>query len=333
MTIDISPARLQFQAPFTPIAWTPGGTAIYPAQGGRGGGGITFAVGDDNGSDPEFDDEQDDEQDDEDDEQDDDDDEPAAHQRTSRRGQQADDEGDDDWQPPTREAWERVTGSLKRANSEAGTRRRVGKLMDKLGIDDLSTWLTARGIDPETGAPFGNDVVDPDDGDGLDDGDEFGYEQEGTTRRRADDDRARDRQTARQLLTAEQRGRAAARDEMMPILGEYAARSALRDAGFIGNPRQLERALRSIDPGSLELDLTDDGFELVGIDEAIAELQDDFPDLFEKSRQQTRRTATKATSRTRGGAREVDGGERGRQPAKPRSWKEQIAEQMAKGRR
>lgn len=355
MTIDTLPARLQFEAsphnlrsPFTPIGYTPGGTAIYPAQGGRGGGGISFAVGDDEGDDPEFDDEQDNEQDEDDDEQDD---EPAARKRTARRNQRADesgenDEGDDDWQPPTREAWERVTGSLKRANSEAGKRRRVGKMMDKLGIDDLSTWLTARGIDPETGAPFGNDVVDPaDDGDGTDPADEYGYEREDTPpRRRADDDRdarTRDRQIARQLLTAEQRGRAAARDEMMPILAEYAARTALRDAGFIGTPRQLERALRSIDPGSLDLSLTDDGFELVGIEDEIAALQDDFPDYFKDatSAGSTRRSATsrtadrRATSRTRGGAREVDGGERGRQPAKPRGWKEQIAEQMARSRR
>jgi hypothetical protein len=315
-------------SPFTPLAWTAGGQPIYPAQGGRGGGGIDFAVGDDDGEDPEFDDERDGDEDDEDD-----DDEPAARRgRRSLDDDSDDGEDDPDWEPPTRESWERVQSALKRANSEAGKRRRVGKTMEKLGIDDLGTWLTSRGIDPETGEPFGGDVVGSDDAEEYDDFEEP---------RRRDDDRdarQRDRQTARQILAAEQRGRAAARDEVMPILAEYAARTALRDAGFVGTSKQLERALRSIDPSTLDLEMDGESFELLGIEEAIAELQDDLPDLFTapaSTRRSTSRTGTSraATSRTRGGAREVDGGERGRQPKQPLSWKEKMVAQMDRNTR
>lgn len=315
-------------SPFTPLGWTTGGTPVYPAQGGRGnGGGIDFIVGDDDGPDPEFDDDRD-EDDDEDDEQDDD---PRARRRPARR----DDGEGDEWTPPDRDSYERLTTALKRANSEAGRRRRVGKEMERLGITDLSTWLTERGIDPATGHPFGNDVVSPGDGD-LDeqpDGrrrrtDEYGYEREPEPR---DDDRTarqRDREVARQVLTAEQRGRAAARDELMPVLAEYAARTALRDAGFTGTKAQLERALRSIDPGTLDLDLDGDSFELVGIDEAIEELRNDLPGFFEDRGEHR---TTRPGGRTSRGARDVDGGDRGRQRAKPQqTWAEKMAEQMAR---
>lgn len=324
----------EFTSPYTPITWTVGGQPIYPAQGGRGGGGIQFAVGDDSGADPEFDDEQDDEHDEDDDEQDDDE-RSAGRQRTRRQATDEDgDEDDPDWQPPTREAWERVQGALKRANGEAGKRRRMGKAMEKLGIDDLGTWLTGRGIDPETGEPFGTDVVGT--GDEQDEPDD-GYEREPAPRETERDARQRDRQTARQILAAEQRGRATARDEVMPILAEYAARTALRDAGFVGTPKQLERALRSIDPATLDLEMDGDSFELIGIDEAIDELRDDLPEYFEQPAARRRtatgattaRAARTATTRTRGGARDVDGGERGRQPKAARSWQDKVAEQMA----
>jgi hypothetical protein len=332
MTITaVKPGLRAVHSPYTPISYTVLGVPVYSAQGGRSGGGIQFIVGDDEGADPDFDDERDDDDDDDDDDAGQDD-EPAARRTTRRRGQREDDEadgdddGDTDWTPPTREAWERVNGALKRANGEAGKRRRIGKVADKLGIDDFATWLTERGIDPDTGRPYGNDVVDPDDS--ADQGDE-------PDERTRDDERARrqrDKEHARALLTAEKRGEQKAREQLMPVLAEHAARLALRDAGFSGDDRQLRRIMRTIDPDELDLDLDGDSFELVGIEEAVIQLQEDFPELFEERKPARRRSAaaatTRGTARATRGARDVDGGGRGRQQSAPKTWQDKILAQM-----
>ena len=325
-TTAVRPGLLAALSPFTPVGWTSGGTPVYAAQGGRGGGGIQFAVGDDDGADPEFDDEHDDAEDD-------DEDEPAARGRQRRTTQGDGDDGDEDWTPPDRNSYERLTSALKRANSEAGKRRRVGKVMDRLGISDLDTWLTERGIDPTTGQPYGSDVVDPGDADDEPAGRRADdYEREEDVRPRRDDDertaRQRDRQTARQILTAEQRGRAAARDELMPAMAELAARTAMRDAGFTGTPQQLEKMLRTIDPDTIEFDFDGGSFELVGIEEAIEELRTDFPERFEARTNGRAARRTTANGRATRGAREVDGGDRGRQPRKALGWAEQMVAQM-----
>lgn len=336
-----TPFPLGLHSPFTPVGYTPGGTPVYPAQGGRSGGGVEFSVRDDDGS-PDFDDDDDDEDGrDEDDDEDEQDDEPPR--KRTRRGQQpADGDGDTDWTPPDREAWERVQDALRRANGEAGRRRRVGKVMSRLGIEDLERWMTERGIDPETGIPYGSDVVDPDDeGDGYGPDGDFEREDDSRQRRREEshDTRRSDRDLVRQIRTAEQRGRDREREVLMPALAEVTARLALRDAGFTGNAKQLDRMLRSIDPADLDLDSDGDGFELVGMDEAIAQLRDDFPQFFgDEEEERPRRRAARSSggtgtgTRSRG-ARDVDGGNRGRQPAAPKGWKEIIAQQMIDGRR
>jgi hypothetical protein len=320
-----------------PIGWTTSGQPVWALRGAA----IEFAVGDDEGDDPEFDDEQDEDDDEQDDEQDDDED--TRKRQTSpraRRSRTGGNDGDDDgdFVPPTREAWERVQSALKRANGEAGKRRRVGKVMDRLGIDDLETWMTQRGLDPESGEPFGSDVVSPDD-----EADDDGYQERERERDDRRDSRSRDRETARQIRTAEQRGRAAERDRLIPALMEQSARLALRDAGFSGTKQQLDRMLRSIDPRDLDFDDDEGSFELLGMDEEIERLQDDFPDYFGGGRdedERPRRRGTKsATSRTATtsrarGARDVDGGSnRGRQPSAPRGWAEQAVEQMMNNRR
>jgi hypothetical protein len=307
-----------------PIGLTAAGEPVWALRGA----GIEFAVGDDDGEDPSFGDEPDDG--DEDDEPDDDEG-PAAKRRTasrSTRGRQ-DDDGETDWTPPDREAWERVTGALKKANSEASKRRRVGKTLERLGIDDLETWLMDRGLDPETGMPYGDDVVDPDDG-SFDEPDPELQDD----RRASRSSRERDREIARKVRGAEQRGRTAERDRLMAPLMETTARLALREAGFSGTKTQLDRMLRTIDPRDLELDADDDGYELLGMDEAVEQLREDFPQFFggdegdEDAKPRRRRTSsTTPTTRTRG-AREVDGGNRGRQPAKPMRWEQQMVDRM-----
>jgi len=321
-----------------PFALTTGGQPVWHARGAAPGSGIQFAVGDDDGTpdDDLFDDDRDD--DEGDDDEDEEDEKPAARKRTTRRGgQQQDDaaDGETDWTPPTREAFDRVQEALKKANREAARGRRANKVMNSLGIDDLSSWLADRGIDPETGLPYGTDVVDPRDEEGDGRGDDGDYEREDDARRRRDEDR----QTVRKIRAAEERGRTAVREELTPLIMEIAARSELREAGFTGTKAQMERMLRTLDVRTLDLDYDSEGFEVVGMDEEIERLKEDFPQFFaedEEPAPRRRRSAAAperaATGRARG-AREVDGGNRGRQPAKAKGWREQLADQMMNGRR
>lgn len=300
-------AALVPASPYTPIAVI-NGTPVYPMRGGRSGGGIQIAVGDADGDD-------DDEllgDTDEDDDEDEDDD--------------AEDEPDEDEEPPARRrkdagdgAMARMEAALKKANGEAAKHRRAGKALARLGIDDLGAWLTERGIDPETGVPFGDDVVDPHEAD-----DELFDDRSERSTRRAD------RETARQIRAAEKRAESRAMEKLIPILAQAAATNALREAGFKGTPAKMDRLLRMIDPNELDVVLDEDEFEIDGLEEAVANLRDDFPELFEDPDERPRRrAATKSTpARRASGARDVDGGERGRPAKKTGGWAEQIAARM-----
>lgn len=352
-------------SPYTPIGYV-NGTPVYALAGARSGGGISFQVGDD--------------EDNADADTDDDDDLPASMRgrpgrergrRPARRGTQPDDDDDDagdtdaddddddaedadtdadGWQPPTREAVERMEAALRKANREAAKRRTLGKTMQKLGIDDLEAWLAQRGIDPTSGRPYGNDVVDPDD---LDPGDDTGQDDPVDDSRPTDrtDDRtdrrdrrrpANDREIARSVLAAERRAEQRALDKFVPILAQTQATNALREAGFHGTKEQLELALRMIDPRAIDVLVEDDEFEVDGLDEQVEEIKERFPSLFKDPDEPvTRRNraprdddggGTRRPAR-RTGARDVDGGDRGRQ-TRTLGWKEQVAEQMKqRGRR
>jgi hypothetical protein len=332
LDVTSRPRRAQQEVEMTieqqhlPIGWTTSGEPVWAARGAAGG--IQIAVGDDDGT-PDDDLFDDDEDGDEPDEDDDEDEAPAARKRRRQRDDE-DDDGDTDWTPPTREAFRRMEEALKKANGEAGKRRRFGKLMDRLGIDDPEAWLTQRGINPEDGLPYGDDVVDP-----RDDVDEDFQEDD---RRR---DRNRDREIARAVRTAEQRGRNTTRDELMPVIMELTARDQLREAGFSGTKAQMARMLRSIDPNDLDVEVDSDGFELVGMDDEIERLREEFPQLFGDAEEEPRRRRTgraapggnrTTATRTRG-ARDVDGGNRGRQPAAPRGWAAQAVDQLMNGQR
>lgn len=324
MTIStIQPGmRAALASPFTPIAVI-NGTPVYPLQGGRSGGGIQIVAGDADGDD-------DDELLDGDEDDEDDDDEPED---------EPDDDGDEEDDPRARrrkgadgDAMARMEAALKKANNEAARNRRAGKAMQRLGIEDLATWLTERGIDPQTGFPYGDDVVDPDD-DGTD-GDLL-YEPD--TRK---DSKKSDRETVRAIRTAVAQAEARARETYVPILAQQAATLALREAGFKGTPAKMNKILRLIDPDDLEVDLTDGEFEIVGIDEAVAQIQDDFPELFRGSDEDDERPRRRAATRTTGtgrtparrasGARDVDGGGRGKPAARKGGWLDQIVVQMDK---
>lgn len=322
-------------SPFTPLAVI-NGTPIYPLSGGRSGGGVHIAVGDADGTDD------DDLLDEEDDDEPDEDEELPASMRgkakpkvkATRRAAEAEDddeEDDDDEDDGTPGAIRRMEEALAKANKTAMRHRRAGKAMERLGIDDLATWLTERGIDPENGRPFGSDIVDPDDegGDLFDDVEPV----EKPTRR----DAARnDRETIRTIRAAEKRAEAKVRAELVPILAQVSATSALREAGFKGDQKKMDKILRLIDPDDLDVVVEDGEFEIDGLDEAIAGIRDDFPELFRGDDEPAprRRAAKAAPSRRATSARDVDGGDRGRTPRKATGgWMDQIVARMdAQGR-
>lgn len=304
-------------SPYTPIGYV-NGTPIYPLAGGRGRGDISFAVGPDD-RDPEFSTADDDDDIDEDDDEPDDEPDPRG---TARRGQPQDPNAAD-WTPPTREAFERMETALKRANGTAAKHRRAGKTMDKLGIDDLPSWLAERGIDPDTGQTIGSDVVDPD---ALDDesGDDRPDPQDQRSNRRSD------QELVRQTLAARKRAETAAQERYMPLLAQQSAENALLRAGFRGDTDEMNLILRLVDPAQVDVILDDDGFDITGIDEQVEVISAKFPQLFKQapSRDDDERPNARRTPVRRRGASAVDGGNGGRQPAKQQGWAERALSQM-----
>jgi hypothetical protein len=273
--------------PFAPLGFTSYGP-IMPVAGGRGSG-IEFVVGDDDGADPDFDD---------DDEDEDEDDEPRSRRRDRDDDdddrQRDDTDQDGDWTPPSRQAFESVQDALTRANREAMSRRQVGKLMKKLGVqtaDEFAAFLADRGID----------VEDAGDGDG-----------EGRTERRGD--RPRNDKTS----AARAEARAAARYKSAVV--NLAAENAFTKAGWAGE--NLALAMRMIDPSRVDVEFDDDGQPSIdGLEEQIEEVKNDFPMLF-------RGNGKRAARQRAGGVREVDGGNRERPPAQKLTWDQKLSRQL-----
>jgi hypothetical protein len=309
MTITSQPGRAAVLAsPYTPIGHTSMGP-VFHAAGGRGGGGIDFIVGDDEGEDPEFDDEEDEE---------DEDDDPR-----SRRRQRDDDRDDDrrddqgaDWTPPDRAAWEAMETALARANREAMNRRKTGKVLSKLGVEDVSgleDFFRSRGIDLDSGERAGDAPENLDDA-GPDDT----RASKGTITRA---------QHERDKLRAEQRGASRVEAKYRDATTLLAAENALRGAGWSGE--NLNLALRLIDPDRVEVTMDSGELTVDGLEEQIAEIRDEFPNWFRP----TSRDRNPNRRREASSARAVDGGNRDKPPARRLGWKEQMDRQIMRGGR
>lgn len=327
----------------SPIGYDADGDAVWPALGGRdGNNGMEFLVddldeeSDDFDDDDEGDDDEDDRDSDDDDEGDDEDEgDQRARRRPTRRKVEQADEGDDDWEPPTREQWSKVEAALARNNGENRKLRLTKKIMGNLGVSDeqeFRDWLLDRGIDPETGthldgaAPAGErSNGSPDDGTG--DG--------------ADDKVAKP--TREQLVLerrrAEERGAAREAARFRPAVVQFAAAAALKDAGYSG--KNISMALRLLNTDEVEVEFDDNGeVTTYGLDDQVEAIKNDFPELFVPKRADRRRTtdeddederpARRGTPRkvAGGGARQVDGGDRGRPAPKKLGWLEQADRQL-----
>lgn len=342
-------ARLTLTPTTSPIGYTARGP-IFLAAGGRGGG-VEMIVDDrDDDSDP-FDsaDDDDDDDDDRDEDLDDEDDDPRARRQPDPRrprGKRGKADDPEDWTPPTRERWESTLERLHRANGEAARRRHLAKVLDKIGASDadaLRERLLDWGIDPDSGQRITGDgdqddrsdlfdTGDPDDHDGRQDKPPTRTREQVIADRRRFESRGAEREAAR----------------YKPAVALFAAESALREAGWSG--QNMARALKLIDPElvDIEFDETSGWPFVTGLDEQIEGLRDEFPEWFRtgggngNGRQGGRRRdddgedesfdEPRPRPRRRTGVREIDGGDRGRPAAQPKSWVQMLNDRIVRGR-
>jgi hypothetical protein len=189
---------------------------------------------------------------------------------------------------------DKLVGRLRAARAESKKRRE---------------WLLANGIDPHTGQRIPGDKPDQDApaGDTGPVEGSNGNDPKPLNLTRRDVDQAAARATARASAEAEL--------TYMPALVEYAARSALAEAGWAG--KNIGLALRLLDPNDVDFDPKTR--ELTGLEEQIMSIKEEFPDWFKPQGRQSQ-------PRTRRGAAEIDGGKRRstRTDEQPRGWAEEI---------
>lgn len=281
-----------FPAPGQVVGWTGDGRELLLP----GGASVDVAAEEDEDQDTEEDDDEDDEDDEDEDEGDDD----------GPRGRQG------DWKAPSQAEWEREKTARARANAESAARRKV---LEQLGVK----------YDRRTGEP-----TDPDYLDRLVAAaarlDDSGSDDTGGGEAAADggeDDKAReeDRPTNggvsraefdRAVSRAESRGEARVEARLKPMLAELALERELAQAGWSGTSSDIALRMISLD----EVDVEDG--EVVGIADQVADLKQEFPDLFRGRR---------GGGTVRRGAEQVDGGDRRRRtpPPKPQTWEQRIA--------
>lgn len=320
------------------------GGPIWRAAGGRGS--IDFAVDDRDDDEPDdFDEEDDEDVDDEDEEDlgDDEDDEVDDELPPQMRGKQQkpqkrptkqrDTEDDEDGEFISRERMEKIEASLRKNNAENQRNRHVKKILDRLNIkdaDEFVNFMIDRGLDPDSGEPLTGDRPPRGDDDrGDDDIDLFVEDKkDGRTREQLIADRRK----------AEERGTSRAEARWKPAVVQFAAASALSEAGFAS--KKVGLALRLLDMDEIDVELDNDGQPVVyGLDEQVAKLKEEFPDLFRKARAaddedsgDERRPRRRTGGRTVNGARAIDGGDRGKTRQRPLRWEDRLLKQMTGGR-
>jgi hypothetical protein len=210
---------------------------------------------------------------------------------------------EDEYTPPTKEEFAKLQDRLKRANGEAGTRRK---------------WLEEHGINPRTGVPYAQD-------DEEDEEDSKPKRPAVKAKAKAEEDddsgdssRITEAELKRldKLRKVEGKKAAAREATLVSALTKSAATIALQEAGWNGKGKTIID--RMIDLG--EVDIDDEG-NIVGLEEQISEVKAEMPDWFKP----VRRAAPKS-----GGARDVDGAEKPtkRSGDKQMTWLDKLSAQI-----
>jgi hypothetical protein len=251
-----------------------------------------------------------------DDGDDDDDRAPAA-----RAGGRDDDDDDDDpdlpdeedtdgegdgWQPPTREEWERQQEATRRNNGENRRYRQLMALAKRRGVADVAAWVDeimgkATGDGPGDTPPD----VQPADTDEPEDTPPAGP----TGHSDEDLERAVTRATERAEVAAEMR--------YMPMLAQLAVEAALNRHRWSGKDPTMVMKLIDLEDVAIEDD--DKGRpQVVGIDEQIERVKEEFPLWFQAGQRRGSGAARRQDSTS------VDGGQRTPPPRK-QTWEDKVA--------
>lgn len=214
-------------------------------------------------------------------------------------------EDDEDTVVLSRSEWEKIRERLRKANKEAARRR---------------AWLEEHGIDPRTGKPKPRPTLDDSD-------DEPPLpkpkDEEASSASEVVDVQAL--QERWQKLTQREVEKAATRAEMkykLP-LARAAAEAALARAGWSG--KDLSKVMKLIDIDDIDLD--DDG-NVIGIEEQVEDLKEEFPEWFRRPRVSSRRPA--ASSSSGKSTKDVGGADKPPVDTKPKDWKRRLAESALK---
>lgn len=214
-------------------------------------------------------------------------------------------EDDEDTVVLSRSEWEKIRERLRKANKEAARRR---------------AWLEEHGIDPRTGKPKPRPILDDSD-------DEPPLpkpkDEEASSASEVVDVKAL--QERWQKLTQREVEKAATRAEMkykLP-LARAAAEAALARAGWSG--KDLSKVMKLIDIDDIDLD--DDG-NVIGIEEQVEDLKEEFPEWFRRPRVSSRRPA--ASSSSGKSTKDVGGADKPPVDTKPKDWKRRLAESALK---
>jgi hypothetical protein len=198
------------------------------------------------------------------------------------------DEPVDDWEPPSREAYEKLLADKKKADGEAATRRK---------------YLRQHGIDLKTGQKAQPDP-EPDDEPAVAKDEPRGPSQAEIRR-----------QVEKAAAEAELRGM---RKTKSLVTGVNAA---LSEAGWNGT--RLGSLMKLVDLD--EVDIDDDG-EITGLSEQIDQVKSDFPELFKRARNSAGTSSGAGGSGQNGvPAAKVDAADKPAPKAEPKSWVDQLA--------
>ena len=127
-----------------------------------------------------------------------------------------------------------------------------------------------------------------------------------------------------QKLTQREVEKAATRAEMkykLP-LARAAAEAALARAGWSG--KDLSKVMKLIDIDDVDLD--DDG-NVIGVEEQVEDLKEEFPEWFRRPRVSSRRPAASSSGKS---TKDVGGADKPPVDTKPKDWKRRLAESALK---
>ena len=204
-----------------------------------------------------------------------------------------DDEPVDDWQPPSREEYEKLVEGKRKADAEAAARRK---------------YLRQHGIDPKTGEKATPEGLDPEPAPKAD-------HPQGVSAAEVK------RQIEKAAAEAELRSLRKTKALVTGVNG------ALAEAGWNGS--RLNSLMKLLDLDDVEVD--DDG-EISGLSEQIDAIKAEWPEFFKRTRQVSTTSNTVGGSGQNGAPpAKVDTADKKPPAPEPKSWAEVLAERTVRG--